>query len=101
VNQIVGRLSLLIGRRGFGIQNVKADVPLDHLGHQSVHGASASGNVMQNIGTLSFLLERSCDRLYLASDSPNSIEQLLFLFNRVSHKNPDYGLDKDTPPGIA
>jgi len=56
---------------------------------------------MQNIGTLSFLLERSCDRLYLASDSPNSIEQLLFLFDRVSHKNVGGGLDKDTPPGIA
>ena len=33
VNQIVGRLSLLIGRVSLRIENVKADVPLDYLSH--------------------------------------------------------------------
>ena len=101
VNQVVGRLGLLIGRCGLRIKNVKADVTLDHLRHESVHGTSASGDVMQHLGAFGFLVDGSFDGLNLASNSSYPIEQFLFLFCRVSHKKPGSGLDKNTPPGIA
>ena len=40
VNQVLGRLGLLIGRCGLWIKNVKADVS-DYLGHESVHSTTA------------------------------------------------------------
>ena len=92
VNQVVGRLGLLIGRCGLRVENVKANVPLDHLSHQSVHRTSASGNVMQHLGALGFLVDGSFDGLNLASDSSYAIEQFLFLFCRVSHKKPTRAL---------
>ena len=61
VNQFVGRLGLLVSRRDLRIKNVKTDVSLDDLGHQSTHGAAASGDVMQHIGALRLLAERPFD----------------------------------------
>jgi hypothetical protein len=55
---------------------------------------------MQHLGAFRLLVDRSFDGLNLASDSPHAIEQFLFLFGRVSHKNLDSDLDKHTPPGI-
>jgi hypothetical protein len=76
------------------------DVPFYHLGHESIHSASASRDVMQHIRTLSLLVKRPLDRVYLASDSSYAIEQFLFRFCRVSHKKVGSGLDKHTPAGI-
>jgi len=74
VNQVVSCLSLLIGRRGPRIENMKPDVSFDDLGHQSVHRASAGRDVMEHIGTLCLLIERSLDRVHLASDAPDAID---------------------------
>jgi hypothetical protein len=73
VNQVVDRLGLLIARCGLRIKNVKADVSLDHLGHQSVHGAAASGNVMQHLGAFGLLVERPFDGLDLPPDSSYAV----------------------------
>ena len=100
MNQVVSGLSLLIGRLGLRIENMKVDVSFDHLGHKSIHGASAGGNVMQHIRALSLLVKRPLDRVYLASDSSYAIEQFLFFFRRVSHKKVEPGLDRHTPAGI-
>jgi len=66
---------------------METNVALDHLGHESVHGAPASRNVMQYLGAFGISFERPFDRLNLASNPPYAIEQLLFLFGGVSHKN--------------
>ena len=80
---------------------MKVDVPFYHLGHESIHSASASGNVVQHVRTLSLLIKRPFDRIHLTSNSSYAIEQFLFLFCRVSHKKIGLGLDRHTPAGIA
>jgi ankyrin repeat protein len=72
---------------------MKADVSLDHLGHQGVHSSTACGNVVQYLGAFRLLVDRSFDGLNLASNSPHSIEQFLFLFGRVCHALLDHGAD--------
>jgi hypothetical protein len=99
VNQVVGRLSLLIGGCGLGIENMKADVSLDDLSHESVHGASASGDVMQHIGTFGLLIERPLDRVHLAPDSSYSIQQFFLFFLRVRHKKSSLGSLQVYPAG--
>jgi hypothetical protein len=74
MNQIVGRLGLFLGRCLLRIKNVKADVSLDHLGHQGVHGTPASGNVMQHLGAFGLLVECPFDGLNLPSDSSYAIK---------------------------
>jgi hypothetical protein len=61
VNQVVGCLGLLIGGCGLRVQNVKANVSLDHLGHESVHG-TACGNLMQHLGAFGTIPLRIFDR---------------------------------------
>jgi len=75
-------------------------VSLDHFGHESIHSAPASGDVVQHVRTLGLLVKGPFDRVYLASDSSHAIEQFLFLFCRVSHKKVGSGLDRHTPAGI-
>jgi hypothetical protein len=58
-------LRLLIGRYGLRIKNVKADVSLDYLSHESVHGTTACGNVMQHLGAFGLLIECPFDGLDL------------------------------------
>ena len=86
VNQVVGCLRLLTGRRSLWIEDMEADVSLDHLGHKSVHRTSAGGNVMQHLGTFGPLIERPFDSIHLAADPPYAIEQLFLFFLGVSHK---------------
>ena len=79
----------LLTRVGFVMRLAEEVATLDHLSHESVHGTSASGDVMQHFGAFGFLVDGSFDGLNLASDSSYAIEQFLFLFCRVSHrKNP-------------
>ena len=66
MNQVVGRQGLVIGRRGVRIQHMKANVSLDDLGHESVHSASACGNVMQYLRAFGLFVQRPFDCLYLA-----------------------------------
>lgn len=39
---------------------------LDHLGHQGVHRAAASRDIMQHVGTFGVLVQGSSNRLHLA-----------------------------------
>src|SRR5579863_3375246 len=74
VDQVVGRLGLLICGCLLRIKNVKADVSLDHLGHKGVHSTPASGDVMQHLGAFGLLVECLFDGLNLPSDSSYAIE---------------------------
>lgn len=85
---------------------MKANMSLDYFGHERVHRAAASRNIVQHHGTFRFLVERPLNGLNLAPDSPDTIEQLLFFFSCMSHNIMSYeklrsDLDKYTPPGIA
>jgi hypothetical protein len=65
------------------IDNMKSDVALDHLGHQAVYGAAASGHRVQNIRTIGVVRKRPFDGGYLPLDAPNPVQQLFFVANDV------------------
>jgi hypothetical protein len=100
VDEIVGGLRLLAGRSGLRIENVKADVSLDHFGHQCIHSTPAGGDVVQHVGTFGLLIERPFDGLCLASDSPYAMKEFFFSSVVCAIKNLEKGLYKYTPPGI-
>ena len=77
LNQVVGRLGLLVGRFPLGIENVKPDVPFDDFGHQGIHRAPAGGDVVEYLGALCFLIQGPFNRLHLAPDAPHPIQQFL------------------------
>src|SRR5215471_20235852 len=71
-----------------GLDDVKPNMVLDHLGHQAVDGAARGDDQMQHRGAALFLLQGPLDRLDLAGDAPNAIEQLLLFLNRMAHVRP-------------
>jgi hypothetical protein len=74
MNQVVRSLGLVIGGCDVRIQNMKPDVSLNHLSHESVHGAPASRNIMQHVGTLGLLVQRPFNSFHLTPDSSYPIE---------------------------
>ena len=80
MNQVVGRLRLFVGRRDVRVEDVKADVPFNHLGHQRIHRAPASGNIVKHIGAFGFLFQCAIDGLHLTSDATDSIQQFFLFF---------------------
>ena len=101
LNEVLGRLSLLVGGLGPRIKNMRPDVSFDDLGHQCVHGTPAGRDVMQHVGTIDLLIERSLDGVHLASDASYAIEQFLFLFCGVSHKTFVVGSLQGYPAGYT
>jgi hypothetical protein len=77
------------GLRALGLMarldQVRANVILDHLGHQSVDGAAGAGDELQHVGAADLLVERPFDGFDLSANAPDAIEQLGFFTNRVTH----------------
>ena len=69
----------------FRIDQVRADVVLDHLGQETVDGAAAAGNEVHDLLAPFLLLERAHDRVGLAADTARPIEEFLLFANGVAH----------------
>jgi hypothetical protein len=81
IDQFLGaRINALAAGRQL---DVTANVVFEHLSHESIHSAPSSRNELKNVRTLSFFLQRTFDRLNLASDAANAFKQLFFLANRM------------------
>ena len=65
------------------IENVKPNMAFDHLRHQRIHGAPASGDIVQNRRALGLFIERSLDCFNLPANAPNPRDELLFLAHSV------------------
>ncbi len=76
--QIVCCLRLFVCWFGIRIEHMKSDVAFDHLSHQGIHSTPASGDVVQNIGTLRLLVKRPFDGIDLTSNAANPVQQFLF-----------------------
>lgn len=74
LDEIVGGLCLFVGGTGVRVQDVEADVALDDLCHKRVHRTAAGGDVVEYIGALSLLIERSFNRIDLPADAPDTIQ---------------------------
>src|SRR4029077_7582890 len=67
------------------VDDVEADMILDHFGHQAVHGAARGDDQMQHRGAALLVLERALDRLDLAAHAADPVEQLDLLDFGVRH----------------
>ena len=66
-----------------GIDHMKPDVSLDHLGHQPFDGPPAGGNRVQNARAVGPLLQRSLDGIDLTLDAANPVQELVLIANDV------------------
>src|SRR5262245_65939060 len=67
-------------------KDVEANVVFHHLRHEAVHGAAGRGDELQNLGALDLPLKRPLDRLDLAAQAADAIEQLGLFTNGVGHR---------------
>lgn len=70
--------------------DVTADMLLKNLRHQSIHCTARRSNQLKHVGALLLLLQRSLDRLYLASNAAHAFEQLFLVPNRMRDKRIYY-----------
>jgi hypothetical protein len=64
------------------IDDVEPDMILDHVGHQAAQGAARSDDEVEST---SVLLDRSLNRLDLATYAPHAVKELLFFAFGVRH----------------
>jgi len=68
-DELFGRLALVRFRIEIGIYNVEADVILENFGHESIDGAPARSQLLQDRATLTLLVEQFLDATDLANNS--------------------------------
>lgn len=68
-DQIVSAFGALVGRER-GRSHVTADMVLDHLRHESVHGPTDGSDDLQHVGASDLGLKGAFDGLDLPSDTP-------------------------------
>jgi hypothetical protein len=73
-------------------KNVLADMILHHLAHKAVDGAANGRDELQDVGAPDLLIERALDRLDLAPDTPNTLQQLVLLTYRMTHRFTRFGI---------
>ena len=85
LNQLIGCQRL--GRAGFarGIEDMKADVVLQELGHESIHGAAGGGDELQYVCTVLVTFERPLDSFNLSADATDTQGELFFFAKYVGH----------------
>jgi hypothetical protein len=72
------------------IYDVHPNVILDDFSHQAVHCAAGGDDEMEDGGASFFVLDRALERLDLAEDAANAVEELGFFFDGVSHVISSY-----------
>ncbi len=83
VDEFVGGL----GARTCGLfgQHVRADVLLEHLGHESVHGAAGGSDELQHPSAAIFRFERALDGFDLPPNAADASQQLFFVADCMAH----------------
>ena len=65
--------------------NMMADMILEHLGHEAVHGAARGGDGVENVGAFLAALQCAFDGFDLPANAANPFEQLFLVANRMGH----------------
>ncbi len=66
------------------VKDVLPNMVLHHLAHEAVDGAADRCDELKDIGTTYFLIERPLDRLHLAPNAANALQQLVLFANCVT-----------------
>jgi hypothetical protein len=82
----------LLGRHGsfrpgilIRVHYMESDMPVEHLCHQGIERATASGDGVQDFRAIGFTLDGILDGFNLALDPADPVEQFLLIPNNVSH----------------
>jgi len=81
-----------------GVNNMEPDMAIEHLSHERVDRAPAGGNCVQNLRTIRSSFDCVLDRLNLAADPADAIEQFLLISKYVSQKAPP---EYNSIPGLV
>jgi hypothetical protein len=85
LDEFFGRRHPRVVAVGPRIDHVLANVVLDDFRNKPIHGASAGGGLLQNIGAFLAGLDGTLDRLYLTAQASDPIQKFGFLFGDVAH----------------
>lgn len=84
-DQLLGGAGARIVPRRFRIDHMLADMALDDLRDESVEGAAAGSRLLEDGRAPGFLLESAFNRVKLTADAPDTVEQLLLVFESMCH----------------
>ncbi len=82
---MLGRLAIERAGVLLLIDQMVAHMFLDHLAHQSRHGAARGGNQMHDLFAPRLAVKRPLDRLDLPANAADARQKLLFFMDRVGH----------------
>ncbi|MBB5407466.1 hypothetical protein HDG34_001398 [Paraburkholderia sp. HC6.4b] len=81
VSRAAGRLFV-----DFGIDEMRADMLLEHYRQQAIHRAATTGYLLQDVDASTLFLKRPLDGFDLPLDAADPVEKLLFLTNGVARE---------------
>jgi hypothetical protein len=85
IEQLLSGLSVKCAWMFLSVDQVRVDVILYHFRHQSRYRPPHTGDQMHDLFTAGLALERTLDRLDLASDAAHSCKQLFLFTNSMRH----------------
>ena len=83
--QLLRRFDVQSTRMLLGIDEMRAHVVFDDLGHQTGRGPSHSGNEMHDLFAASLAVEGAFDGFDLAPDAAHARQQLVLFTDGVCH----------------
>jgi hypothetical protein len=83
--QLIGGLNIKRARMLLRVDQMRADVILNHFRHQSRYRPPYPGDQMHDLFTASFAIECTLDSLDLTSDAAHPCKELFLFPNSVRH----------------
>src|SRR5579862_40915 len=88
VEQFVGGFLLVARALMVGVGHVHEDVILDNLGHETVDRAARGGQEPHHLAASLVRFERAFERVDLAAQAADPVQELLLAFDDVCHCSP-------------
>ena len=85
IDQLVSRRDTGIVALGVGIHHVLTNMVFNDLGNEAIESTSAGGRLLQDVGALLIAVDRPLDRLDLATQSFETVQQLDLFACAVAH----------------
>jgi len=68
-----------------GVHQMRADMVLDHLCHQTSHGAARTSQQVHDLLAAGLAFQRTLDRLDLPAQAPDTRQQPMLVPHRMGH----------------
>lgn len=84
-DELIGGVGVERARILLGIHKMRADMILDHFGHESCDGPADAGNHVHDALAFGFLTQGPLDCFHLTSDPTDPRKQLFLLSEGMAH----------------